>query len=75
MGIFGAILDILNWGKDKLPIANRLEKIKNDIDKLERERNELLQGNPDKKKSDRIIAIDKQLAILRTRMQNACPDK
>lgn len=70
-----AIFDIFSWLKDKLPFADRLEKIKNDIAKLEAEKNELLQGKADIKRAARLVAVDKQLAILRVRLQNATGTK
>ena len=72
MSIAAGIVSILNWLKDKLPIANRLEKIKNDIDKLKREKKEILAKPWSQKNADRIIAIDNQLDVLNVRMQNAC---
>ena len=35
MSIAGAIFSILDWVKDKLPIQDRIERWKNEIDKLE----------------------------------------
>jgi len=67
------LIDIFSWLKDKLPIADRLEKIKNDIAKLEAEKKELLDGQADIIKARRITAVNKQLDVLRTRLQNATP--
>jgi hypothetical protein len=68
---YGAIFDILNWVKDKLPIPNRLEAIKNEIQKLEAERQGLLRGNADAKKSKRVISINVRLDLLNVRLRNA----
>lgn len=64
------IVDILSWLKDKLPIPNRIEGIRNKIDKLERERSEILIHKADKKLANRLAIIDRQLLDLRKRMQN-----
>lgn len=71
---FGSILSILDWLKNKLPISNRVERIKNNIDKLERERNEILTHRVEVKSANRLIVIDKQLSDLRKRLQNIASD-
>jgi len=71
---FGSILSILDWLKNKLPISNRVERIKNNIDKLERERNEILTHRVEVKSANRLIVIDKQLFDLRKRLQNIASD-
>ena len=65
------IVDILSWLKDKLPIADRLEKIKNDITKLENEKNTILVSKANVKKAKRLAWINSQLYILNRRLQNA----
>lgn len=66
----GSILNILDWLKNKLPIPNTVEAIKNNIDKLERERNEILLHKAEVKFANRLMAIDEQLFILRKRLSN-----
>jgi hypothetical protein len=68
---FEKIFDILNWAKDKLPIPDRLEAIKNEILKLEKERKDLLQGEANAKKSKRVIWINDRIELLNKRLQNA----
>jgi hypothetical protein len=75
MSIVSGEISIIDRQKNKLPIADRLENIKNDIAKLEAEKDELLQGKPDIKRANRLTAIDKQLAILRVRLANATGSK
>ncbi len=65
------IIDIFSWLKDKLPIADRLEKIKNDIAKLEKEKKELLNAKSTIKTSKRLTWIDDRLDTLNKRLQNA----
>ena len=67
----GAILNILDWIKDKLPIPNRLEGIKNEIDKLEKEKSHLLLEKADGKKSKRVAWINDRLVVLNSRLRNA----
>lgn len=68
---WGGFLDKL---LGKLPIANRVEKIKNDIDKLEREKNEILLHKAEVSKANRLVVIDKQLFDLHKRLQNIAHD-
>lgn len=68
---WGGFLDKL---LSKLPIANRVEGIKNSINKLERERNEILLHKAEVKSANRLVAIDKQLFILRDRLSNIARD-
>ena len=70
----GSILSILDWLKNKLPIPNRVEGIKNKIDKLEKERNDILLHKAEVRLANRLIAIDEQLLILRKRLQNLASD-
>ena len=65
------IFDLLNWAKDKLPIPNRLEGIKNEINKLETERKELLNAEATVKSSKRITWIDARLVKLRGMLANS----
>lgn len=44
MSILSSILSILDWGKDKIPIQDRIERWKNEIDKLE-ERQKFIETN------------------------------
>ena len=74
MSVISAVFSILDWLKNKLPIPNRVEGIKNQIDKLERERSEILIHKAEVKSANRLIAIDKQLLDLRKRLQNIAGD-
>ena len=69
------IVDILSWAKDKLPIPNRLEAIKNQIAALEKEKKDLFNGKATVKTSKRIAWIDARLKLLYTRLQNALDSK
>lgn len=69
------IIDILSWAKDKLPIPNRLEAIKNEIIKLEKEKNALLISKADPKKAKRLLWINDKLDTLNKRLQNASDSK
>ncbi|MFA6067514.1 MAG: hypothetical protein WC810_02935 [Janthinobacterium sp.] len=65
------IFDILDWVKNKIPIQDRLEKIKNDIDKLERQEYELLKQDTTPERMARLGAIRHQLSILNKRLRNS----
>jgi hypothetical protein len=64
MSIFAGVISIIDWLKDKLPIQDRKERWRNQIDDLKKERAMLLKGKADAKKVKRVVAIDKQLAHL-----------
>jgi len=57
-GIFGGVVSIIDWLKDKLPICDRKERWKNEIDNLKKERNGILKKPASIKAADRLIAID-----------------
>lgn len=69
-GIASGVVSILDWLKDKLPIQDRKERWKNEIDGLEKERNRLLLGECDDKKVARLGVIDKRIAYLNQLFKN-----
>ena len=69
------ILDILNWAKDKLPIQNRIERWKNEIDKLEREKANILVHKADTKSAKRLVYIDDRLKYYYGLCKNASDSK
>jgi hypothetical protein len=69
------IFDILNWAKDKLPIQNRIERWKNEIDKLERERAEILIHKADVKSAKRLAVIDDKLKYYNGLCKNSTDSK
>ena len=71
MSILSSLLSILDWGKDKIPIQDRKERWKNEIENLIKERNNLLQGEADAKKAKRVTDIDKRIAYLNQLFKNA----
>lgn len=70
----GSILSILDWLKNKLPIPNRVERIKNEIDKLEKEKNAIILRKAEIKQALRLQFIIERLADLRKRLQNIASD-
>jgi len=48
----------------------RVKKLKNNIDKLRKERDEILKKNADNKSALRISNINKQLRVLEDRLKN-----
>jgi hypothetical protein len=72
MSIAGGVVSILDWIKDKLPIPNRLEAIKNEIAKLEKEQEDLKHAEATLKNARRDVWITDRLKLLNKRMQNAC---
>ncbi len=46
---------------DKIPIQGRVERWKNQIDQLTREKKELLKGKPDAKKAARMVIINRRI--------------
>ena len=64
MGILSSILSILDWGKDKIPLQDRIERWKNQIDDLTKEKNELAKEPATSKRSKRMVDIERELAHL-----------
>ena len=69
------IFDILNWAKDKLPIQNRIERWKNEIDKLERERANILVHKADVKSANRLTIIDGRIKYYNGLLKNTSDSK
>ncbi len=68
---WGGFLDKL---LDKLPIQGRIERWKNQIDKYEKEKKELLRGQCDEKKSKRLDFINSELVRLNGLCKNKVAD-
>lgn len=66
MSLFGFLDKLM----DKLPIQGREERWKNEIDNLTKERETLLKGKCDVKKSDRIIVIDNRIKYIQQLLKN-----
>jgi hypothetical protein len=60
---FGGIMD-------KLPIQGRIERWKNEVDNLTKEREKLVEGECDDKKAIRLGVIDKRLSYLLQLLKN-----
>ena len=71
MSIFGTALDLFNKLFGKIPIQNRRERWKNDIDNLTKERKKLINGVCTEKTADRIMKIDEKIAYLNQLMKNS----
>jgi hypothetical protein len=69
-GIFGGIVSILDWLKDKLPIQDRIERWKNELDNLTKERTQLLKGEWDVKKGKRLDYINKRIDVINQWLRN-----
>jgi hypothetical protein len=63
MSIFGGIVTIL--GKIADQIQGRIERLKNELDALEKERNEILKNKATVKAAQRLIVISKRIEYLR----------
>jgi len=66
MSIAKGIISIIDWLKDKLPIQDRKERWKNELDNFIKERETLLKGKCDEKKAAR---LDKLNALIHERQQ------
>lgn len=67
MSLFGFLDKLI----DKLPLQNRVERWKNQIDDYEKEKEMLLEGACDAKKAKRVEFIDREL----TRLHQLCKNK
>jgi len=70
VGIGAGVISILDWLKDKLPIQDRKERWRNQIDDLKKQRKELLKGKADAKKQKLLADIDKRIAHLEQLLSN-----
>lgn len=68
------IADIFAWAVKKLPLPDRVEGIKNEIDKLEKERSAILVNNFAKEKARRLVFINARLDVLRDKLRNIAKD-
>jgi hypothetical protein len=68
---WGGFLDKL---MGKLPIQQRIERWKNEIDNLTKEKNKLLLGECDEKKATRLEFIDTRIAYLLQLCKNKASD-
>ena len=64
---FGAIGKLLG----KIPIQDRKERWKNELDKLIKEKENLLKGECDEKKSVRLIDIDERIEHFNRLLKNS----
>lgn len=62
------------FGKGSTYIQNRIEKLKNEREALEKERTNLLMGECDEKKAIRLANIDKRLDIVNGLLANKAQD-
>ena len=64
------IIDILNWAKDKLPIQDRKERWRNELDNLKKEKAEILINKADIKKANRLVYIERRIIDLEQLFRN-----
>lgn len=73
----GGISDFLGGiGKllSKIPIQGRIERWKNELDNLTKEKEQVLKGNADDKKISRLCAINKRIDTLHQLCKNSAKD-
>lgn len=70
MSIIGSILSIFDKIAGKIPIQNRTERWKNELDKLQRELKGLLNEDASLKKASRVAAIVKRIDELNGLLKN-----
>lgn len=68
--IFGGIVGIFDKVLSWFTPEQRVRRIKDEIDKLQKERIKLLAGECDAKKSSRVLYIDERLANLSSLLKN-----
>jgi hypothetical protein len=64
---WGAALDIL---LKILPIQGRIERWKNELESLTKEKEKLLKGKWDEKKGNRLMWIDNRIGVLNQLLRN-----
>jgi hypothetical protein len=70
VSIFAGIISILDWAKEKIPIQDRKERWKNELDNLTKEKEKLLQGECDVKKAQRLDLVNSRIAYLNQLLRN-----
>lgn len=73
--MWASIFALLDKIMGKLPIQDRKERWKNEIDNLTKERKELINGKYTAKKGDRVIAIDLRISYLNQLLKNSSDSK
>lgn len=58
----------------KIPIQDRKERWKNEVDNLTKERNKLIEGVCDEKKAARVVVIDQRITYLNQLLKNSASD-
>lgn len=64
------------WGQffgglmDKIPIMGRVERWKNEVDNLQKEKAKLLKGECDEKKANRLRVVDERIGYLNQLIKN-----
>lgn len=70
----------MGWGGflDKImgviPIQKRKERWKNEIENLTKERSQLVGGQCDEKKANRVVVIDQRISYLNQLLKNSASD-
>lgn len=64
------IVDIISWLKDKLPVQDRKERWRNELDNLKKERSEILINKADIKKANRLAYIEQRITTIEQWMRN-----
>lgn len=70
-GAFAGIVSILDWVKDKLPIQDRKERWKNEIENLKKEREQIKKGVCNAKTVKRLNYINTRIDYLDQLFRNA----
>lgn len=73
--IIGTILELVNKLFDKIPIQDRKERWKNELENLQKEKTNLIRQPADVKKAERIIVIDKRITYLNQLLRNSTDSK
>jgi len=69
------IIDIISWAKDKLPIQDRKERWKNELDKCEKERASLLISKADITRAKRLNYLDDRIKYYNGLLKNSTDAK
>lgn len=72
--MFSIIVSVLDKILSILPIQKRVERWKNELDELKKERALLLEGKCDARKAERIINIDQRIDLLNQWLRNSAND-
>ena len=74
MSVFAGIISILDYFKEKLPIQGRIERIRNDLENMTKEKKKLESQPWSEKQYSRYLLVVDRISVLQQQLRNATKD-